>query len=166
MSEYYSTQTSIENRMSAARLLGFVDQDGDDTPDSGALESGFQEARAIIRGALKRDYDTDTIDAWTDTTRPELVGMISDWLCIGVYYVNNPRFQDYANGLYDKALALLDKIREGKMDIYSLDRDTSHVADLIETGRIDSDFDPERELDDMTVRTTWVLPDNRDIEGY
>jgi phage gp36-like protein len=166
MSGYYSTQTSIENRISASRLAGFIDRDGDGSPDSGPLTAGFIEARAIIRGYLKRDYDTDTIDAWTDTTCPEIINMISDWLCIRLYYVNNPRFQEAAQIMYDRAIAMLKEIRNGEMDIYSLDRDTSHIDDLIQTDTINSDFDPERELDDMTVRTTWILPDNRELDNY
>jgi phage gp36-like protein len=166
VSAYYSTQTSIENRISASRLAGFIDRDGDGSPDTGALESAFIEARAIIRGYIKPHYDTDTIDAWTDTTRPELVGLISDWICIWSYYGNNPRFHEIARAMYERAMDMLEKIRSGEMDIYSLDRATSHIDDNIVTGRIDSDFDPERELDDMTVRTTWILPDNRDLENY
>ena len=166
MSAYYSTQTSIENRISALRLAGFLDRDKDGTPDSGALTAGFIEARGIIRAYLKRDYDTDTIDAWTDTTCPELINILSDWLCIRMYYVNNPRFQEAAQIMYDRAVQMLKDIRNGDMDIYGLDRATSHITDAIDTGAIDSDFDPERELDDTTVRTTWILPDNRDLANY
>jgi phage gp36-like protein len=166
MSEYYSTQTSIENRMSASRLLGFVDRDADGSPDSAALEAAFIEARAIIRGYLKRDYDATTIDAWTDTTCPELINVISDWLCIRTIYVNNPRLMEVAQLMYERVMDMLEKIRSGEMDIYGLDRVTSHISTAIDTGRIDSDFDPERELDAMTVRTTWTQPDARELENY
>lgn len=170
MSEYFSTQTSIENLISASRLVGFIDQDGDGSPDAGALESGQKAARGLIRGALKRDYDTDEIDSWSDAeltpSCPELIGYISDCLCVQVYYKYNPQFQAVAKEMYDQALQTLKDIRNGDMDIYELDRATTHLADLIVTERIASDADPERDLDDMTVRTTWVLPDSRDIEGY
>ena len=166
MSEYYSTQTSVETLIMASRLAGFIDQDGDGSPDTSILNAGFKRVRAIIRGYLKPNYDTDTIDAWTDTTCPELIGYISDMLCARIFYGANPRFQEAALSIYDEAIQMLKDIRSGDMDIYSLDRDTSHIADAIDTGRIDSDFDPERELDDMTVRTTWINPDNRDLENY
>ena len=165
MSEYFSTKESVETLIMAHRLAGFIDQDGDGAPDTLILEAGFKRVRSVIRGYIKPVYDTDVIDAWTDTTCPELIGYISDMLCARVFYGANPRFREVALSMYDEALQMLKDIRNGDMDIYSLDRDTSHIADLIETGRTDSDFDPEREQDDMTVRTTWVLPDNRDIEG-
>jgi hypothetical protein len=166
MSEYYSTQTTVGLLISTSRLAGFTDPDKDGTPNTDILEYGFKAARSLIRAYLKRDYNTDTIDAWTDSTCPDFVGFLSDCLCARLFYQKNPRFQEAANSMYDEAVQMLKDIRNGDLDIYGIDRDVTHLDDLIETGSIDSDFDPERELDDMTVRTTWVNPDARDLENY
>ena len=167
---YFSNQTSIEARISASRLLGYIDADGDKTPDPAALASGIKAAYGIIVGYIGREYDSDTIDAWdiddSENLPPALISTISDDLCIHVYYKNNPYFQQGAQAMYDAAVKQLKEIRARELDIYGVERATSYLTDTMETGRIDSDFDPERELDDMTVRTTWILPDNRDIEGY
>ena len=167
---YFSNQSSIEARISASRLLGYIDADGDNTPDAAALASGIKAAYGIITGYIGTCYDSDTIDAWdiddSNNLPPALIGMISDDLCIQIYYQNNPHFQKGAQEMYKAAEALLVKIREEKLDIYGVDRLTSPIASTIETGRIASDFDPERDLDDMTVNPYWLRPDARDLDGY
>jgi hypothetical protein len=166
MSEYYSTQASVEYLITATRLAGFTDGDGDGIPDSDILDYGFAKMKAIILGYLKPQYDQDIMDGWTSTTCPALIGYLSDCLCARLFYRHNPRFQEAANTIYNEAIQMLKDIRAGLMDIYDLDRDVSHLENLITTNRSNSDFDPARDLDDMTVRPTWVLPDNRDLEGY
>jgi phage gp36-like protein len=170
MSAYYSTQATIEARISALRLAGFTDRNADSLPDTAALEAGFKEARGIIRGYIfnyAEGYDYD-ISVWTDTTVPELIQSISDKLCIKMYYSGNPRFQDAAKALYDEAIALLESIRDGKLEIYEIaSTGTADTAEaLIESGRISSEFDPEREYDDMSVKPDWILPDARKLENY
>ena len=95
-----------------------------------------------------------------------LLASISDRLCIRLYYGSNPRFQEQAKKHFEEAIKQLKDIRNGDLDIYELDRAVSHLDDLIVTGRIDSDFDPERDPDDMTVNPSWILPDTRELENY
>ena len=166
---YYSSQASIEARISALRLNGYIDRNADGFPDDEALESGQKEARGLIRGYLKRAYESTVIDAWDidDDTVPDLINAISDQLCIRVFYSSNPRFQESANQAYREAIAQLEMIRDGKIDLYEADRATSYIADALDTGRIDSDFDPEREYNDLTVKPSWVTPpDGRELENY
>lgn len=165
---FFSNQASIEARISASRLAGFIDHDNDTTPDAAALAAGIEAAHGLICSYIGRDYDHDTIDAWdiAADTVPELIAKISDDLCIPIYYAHNPRFQEPAQTMAELAEAMLVKIRNGEMDIYGVDRVTSYINNAIVTGRVPSDFDPERALDDMTVSPYWNRPDARDLEGY
>jgi len=167
MSEYYSTQSSLEARISALRLSGLIDYDDDGSlDDDGALLAGQKMARGLIRGKLEPLYGETEIATWDSDTVPELVGQISDDLCIYQFLLTNPRINP-AN--YDvsviraNALELLDQIAASNISLYGVD---PVVNGENEIGRIPSDFDPERDLDDMTVKTTWILPDNRELSGY
>lgn len=167
MGEYYSTEASVKARISTERLDGLLDYDDDgDIDDDGALLAGQKMARGLIRGKLEPLYGSTVIDTWDSDTVPELIGQISDDLCIYQFLLTNPRIT-LAN--YDistirgNALELLDQIAAGEVTLYG----TAGVVDGVhEVGRIPSDFDPERELDDTTARTTWILPDNRELSGY
>jgi phage gp36-like protein len=160
MSEYYSTQASIEARISSLRLAGYVDRDSDGIPDESALVSGFAYARGLIRGKLAGRYGWTLIGGWDFDSAPELIKSISDDLCIYQYYVSNPRFYEAAERIRTNALELLDALASG--DLYLFEEEAASDA-RIETGRIPSDFDPSRTLDDMSVRVTWILPDARDV---
>lgn len=166
---YFSNQATIEARISALRLAGFIDRNADGNPDPDALLSGQKTAKGLICGYIGRDYDHDTIDAWDieSETVPLVIGSISDDLCIYVYYWSNPNFRESAQRIYDGAVQQLQAIRDGEMDIYEVERVTAYIDDAIVTGRIASDFDPEREYDDMTVNPNWnEPPDSRELDGY
>jgi phage gp36-like protein len=158
-----STQASVEARIGSTRLAGFTDFNADGTPDPATLEAAFLEASAIICGRLEGLYGTTEIDTWDSSTAPQLVRSISDQLCVRQYYVGNPRFQEPAQQAYENALELLEQIATGIITLYD---NPGTVSGIFDVDRIPSDFDPERDEDDMTVRTTWVLPDNRELPGY
>jgi phage gp36-like protein len=163
MSEYFSTQASIEARISSLRLKGFADFDNDDTVDEGTLTAAYKRARGLIRGSLEKVYGQTIIDTWTSDTVPELVGTISDDLCIYQLAIGNPMLMQACQLIRENALADLKMIASGEVSLYGTDGQTT---DEFVVERSNSDFDPERELDDMTVRTTWVMPDVRELENY
>ena len=163
MSEFFSTQQSIEARISSLRLSGYLDRDADGAVDIRALNSGFAFARGYIRGRLEARYGQDQINTWTSSTVPELIQAISDDLCIYQYFQSNPALIAVITPLYEQAVALLDRIANYELSLYGVD---GLVDDECLTERSPSDFDPERDLDDMTVRTTWTLPDERELDGY
>jgi hypothetical protein len=160
---YFSTQSSIEARISALRLKGWIDFDGDDAPDEASLTAAFEFARGLIRGHLESRYGQTEIDTWDSSTRPELVGTISDDLCIYQLLLSNPTLAEASQQLYTNAKDLLAGIASHVISLYGV---TAPVDDEFLTERSPSDFDPERELDDMTTRTTWILPDSRELAGY
>jgi phage gp36-like protein len=169
MSTYYSTQATITARISLLRLAGFTDRNVDGVPDTDAMEAGFKEARGIIRGYIHdycKGYGYD-LSVWTDSTVPELIQAISDKLCIKLYYASNPRFQEIAKTIYDEAIGLLEQIRAGNLDIYEISSTATaeSMTSVSATGRVASDFDPERDYDDLTVNPYWNLPDGREIDN-
>jgi len=115
---------------------------------------------------LKSRYNTDIIDAWTDSTVPEIIGTISDDLCLYQLLISNPKFAQAFQPIYNNARQQLQDIRDGNLDIYEVSRYTDHIDDAIDTGTMDSDFDPERDYDDMTVNPFWILPDARELDNY
>ena len=158
-----STSASVSARIGSLRLAGFTDFNADGTPDTATLNAAFLKVSAIICGRLEGLYGTTEIDTWTAADAPQLIKSISDDMCVREFYVGNPHFQQAAQQMYENALALLEDIATSKITLYD---NPGTVDGIFKVERIPSDFDPERELDDMTVRTTWVLPDARDLPGY
>jgi len=160
---YYSTQASIEARISALRLNGYIDFDGDDSPDEASLTSAYTFARSQIRGRLESKYGADLIDDWDSDTVPDLASTISDDLCIYQIFISNPRFTEIGQTLRTNALDDLDNIADGKINLYNVE---APVVDVYQVERSKSDFDPERDHNKQSVRTTWVLPDTRELPEY
>ena len=124
---YFSNQASIEARISALRLAGFLDRNKDGDPDPAALLSIQRGAKGKITSYICKEYSSDTIDAWdiddVDNQPPLIIGTISDDLCIYLTYWNNPKFQELAITIRDNAIADLERIRNREMDIYEVTRD-------------------------------------------
>ena len=161
--EYFSTQVSIEARISALRLKGYIDFDGDDSPDEASLTRAYKYARGKVRGSLEGRFGQTIIDDWDSDTVPELAGTISDDLCIYQIFISNPRFAEIGQTIRDNALEELESIAKGETSLYGTD---APVDDEFVTTRIKSDYDPERDLDNQSVRVTWVLPDARQLPDY
>lgn len=163
MAEYYSTQATIEARISSFRLTGHIDFDDDDSPDAASLTAAYKFARGLIRGKLEDRFGSTIIDTWDSDTVPELVQIISDDLCIYQIMMSNVKLAPVLQIIYTNAKDMLTEIADGKIGIYGTDGPTD---DEWVTERTPSDYDPERELDDMTARTTWVNSDARELDGY
>lgn len=163
MSEYYSTQSTIEARISSTRLNDYLDGDNDTLADENSLESAFKAARSIIRDRLVNRFGSTVIAAWDSDTVPDTIQRISDDLSIYQIFITNPVFLESMQILRQNALDELDLIAGGAIALYGV---TPETDDLMDTGRIKSDFDPERTLNNQSVRTTWITPDLRELEDY
>lgn len=163
MGEYYSTQATLEARASALRLKGWIDYDNDGVINAETLERAQKFSRGEIRDMLESIVGSDTIDTWTDATVPESVGSISDDLCIWYCTTTNPALAKQVQVLYTEAMKRLKAMADGSRTIYGV---ITAASDSYVTERSPSDADPERELDDMSVRTTWDAPDVRELPGY
>jgi hypothetical protein len=160
----YSTQASIEARISASRLLTLIDYNGDKVPDAAPLAAGIAFAGAYIAGRLKNVFGQTEIDTWTlPDDVPPLIAHISDSLCIWQFAVSKPNLFPDNELILETANEMLDKIASGAI---TLDNITAPVTDHYVTERVKSDFDPERDQDNQSVRTTWITPDSRELPDY
>jgi len=162
----FSTQSSIEARISSTRLATYIDFDKDGTPDAASLASGIAFSGAYVAGRLESRYGQTVIDTWDldqGGTPPDLVGKLSDDLCIWQYAVSKPNLYADNQEIKDNVDDMLDKIANFEISIYGA---SEPVVDEFITERSKSDFDPERDVDNLTVNPNWILPDPRKLEDY
>ena len=116
----WSTQTRIEQRIRAARLKFYADKDRDGTVDPASLTQAFEFADGLCYAYLHH-LGASTITAWTASTVPLLAQKIYEDIALsflaGDALQPNPQIVEN----YKKSLALLEKIRDGKIDL--VDRD-------------------------------------------
>ena len=125
MAEYFSTQATIEARVSNSRLEGWIDFDDDGTVDPGTLEYGQKFARGEIRDKLLNWFGETEIATWDSDTVPESIGAISDDLCVWYFVSTNPALASQlqiAKLLFDDAVQRLNDIAEGKRGVYGVDK--------------------------------------------
>jgi phage gp36-like protein len=79
---YYSTQATIEAKVKALRIKMWGDKNEDGILDTATLTQALAGAKAEILAYIGQRYGTTVTDAWTDTTRPDMIGMISDDLTL------------------------------------------------------------------------------------
>lgn len=87
MSAYYSTQATIEARVKALRIKMWGDKDQDGVLDTATLTQALVAAKVEILSYIGQRYGTTLTNAWTDTTRPDMIGQLSDDLTL--YYLNS-----------------------------------------------------------------------------
>ena len=160
----FSTQTSIEARISATRLKTYTDFDGDGTPDAATIAAGIAFAGAYIAGRLESRYGATEIATWNATTAPDLVKKLSDDLCIYQYSISRPElFPESTAAILDTVNEMLDKIADNRVSLYGVDEATTEIY---VTERSKSDFDPEKLPEDMSVNPYWIRADPRDLPDY
>jgi phage gp36-like protein len=86
MSAYYSTQATIEARVKTLRVKMWGDHNEDGVIDTATLTQALTAAKCEILTYIGQRYGTTLTDTWTDSTRPDLIGMISD--DITLYFLN------------------------------------------------------------------------------
>lgn len=99
-------------------------------------------ADRLIRARLAGIVDTDTIALWiSPATTPELIREISGLLIAAQFYAklvveDEADGSAFAQGLYDRAIGMLDEIRDGNLIIIGINDEE------IETSTIDASFWP------------------------
>lgn len=150
----YSTQTSIESRISAARLVtiaGF----GTGTVNAAALQSAIDFAGSYIAGKLRQTYGKDEIDSWVlPDDVPALVQNISDSLCIFQLFVTRPDlYPEGVESIKTEMDGMLDMIIESPGMLYEVD----YSIPLIDVEAPDSVFDEDDNTSDSyPVERTWL----------
>jgi hypothetical protein len=150
----FSTQASIESRISAARLVtiaGF----GESTVNTAALQSAIDFAWSHIAGRLRPTFGTTEIDTWVlPDDVPKKIANISDSLCIFQLSVIRPDlFPDGVDSILITMNAMLDDIIDNPNILYEVDF-TSPIADV---DSLDSVFDDDDNTSNSyPVDRTWL----------
>jgi len=156
----YSTQTSVEARISATRLTALTDFDGDTIADPATIAAGIAFAGGFIAGKLKQRYGQDTLDLWLlPDDVPPLIAWISDTLCIWDYNINKPGLFPDVESIFNSAHAMLIDLAEGTMDLDDVNIPTGTE---FQTEAATSDFEAGACPQDASVKPTWILPDPRE----
>lgn len=124
--------------------------------DTDIVDLGI-DADRLIRARLAGIVEVDTILLWVDhNSTPEIIRTISGLLIAATFYANLVAEDEadgsaFAQGLYDRAIAMLNEIREGLLTIIGID-DVE-----IETSTIDASFWPNDTTQEpfFTVADQW-----------
>jgi hypothetical protein len=150
----FSTQTSIESRISAARLVtiaGF----GESTVNANALQSAIDFAWSHIAGRLRPTFGTTEIDTWVlPDDVPKKIANISDSLCILQLFVIRPdMFPEGFSETLETLDSMIDEIIDNPNILYEVDF-TSPIADV---DSLDSVFDDDDNTSNSyPVDRTWL----------
>lgn len=109
---YYSTQETIEARIKALRIKMWGDKDGDGVLDSATLTQALTAAKAEILVYIGQRYGTTVTDTWTETTRPDLIGMISDDITLYVLNTGSNVTHPIVVSNYNRAVAFLQRLED------------------------------------------------------
>jgi phage gp36-like protein len=118
MSVYYSSETSIESKVKAARVKLWGDRDRSGTLDVEVLTAALKYAKNLINAYLIKAYGAQ-VSAWDSTTVPPVIADISDDFTL--YYIASgcnamsPQIQKN----YDNSMQTLVMLRDGEISIIS-----------------------------------------------
>lgn len=149
-SDYFSSETTISNRVKAARLKLWGDRNRDDILDPDTLTQGLVFAKAQILASLENRYGSQ-IEEWDITTVPNLLKQVSDALTI--YYIasgTNAVNEVVKDGRTDamqtlSALANYEMSLPDVSDSGSYDTVTAHIESIF-----DNDDTLQDEIDEET----------------
>jgi len=151
MSAYFSTQDSIEAKVSAMRIKGWGDRNGDSALDPTTLAQALVYAKAKILGMVQTRYGAQ-IHEWDSDTVPDILREISDTLTIWYIATGLNSVNDLIKTQYQEALASLKDIREYNMDIPEVSDSDNYMT---VTDTFDSDFDDDDEDDEVTINPVF-----------
>jgi phage gp36-like protein len=144
MSDYFSSQTTIERKVISYRVKLMADKDRDGTADTATLEQAFSSARETIVGYLTQRYGSQ-VDAWTFDTIPVLLKHISDDLVIFELAGGTPKVNPVIQINQEQAIAKLEKLSKYEMSLPGVaDLDDDYIT---KTDTFDSDFEGDAESD-------------------
>ncbi len=117
MSAYYSSQTTIEAKVKALRVTMWGDKDGDGSIDPDTLTAALVEAKGEILAYIDTRYGSTITDAWDSTTRPDMIGTLSDWMTLYHLMSGSNVPHPIIVTKYEEAVAQLLKIADYSMTI-------------------------------------------------
>lgn len=120
MSVYFSTQASVQAKVTALHIQYWLDPDGDDSIDTDALDSGLQAAKNKILAYVEPRYGSSVTDDWDSSTRPDYIGELSDWITLYETLPGGDAEHPVAIRRYNEAIADLEKIRTYELMIPGL----------------------------------------------
>lgn len=149
MSVYYSTQASVQAKVTALDIQYWLDPDGDDSIDTDALTSALEGAKAEILSYVEPRYGATVTDAWDSDTRPNYIGEISDWITLYKTLPGHSAEHPVALRLYQESLTKLEKIRTYELMIPGVDFESGQDNETTRMTYLDcSDADAEAGLCD------------------
>jgi phage gp36-like protein len=146
MSAYYSTQATIEARVKALRIKMWGDKDNDGILDTATLTQALTAAKAEILSYVGQRYGDTVTGAWTDTTRPDMIGMISDDLTLYMLNTGSNVVHPVIIKNREEAIARLQKIADYDINVPGV---------TFESGQ-----------DNTTARQVFVKREEDDIETF
>ena len=121
MSEYYSTEASVQTKVIALDIQYWLDPDGDDVIDSDALNNALSEAKGEILSYVEPRYGSSVVDDWDSDTRPDYIGEISDWITLYKTLPGHSAEHPVALKRYAESLDKLEKIAKYELMIPGVD---------------------------------------------
>ena len=121
MSEYYSTQTSVQAKVAALDIQHWLDPDGDGRINVDALENAMAEAKAEILSYVQKRYGATVTDTWDSDTRPDWIGTVSDWLTLYSTLPGYSAEHPVALRRYDESIAKLQGVSAYQLTIPGVD---------------------------------------------
>lgn len=121
MSEYFSTQASVQAKVTALDIQLWLDPNDTGSIDEDALKSALSGAKGEVLSYVEPRYGSTIVDAWDSTTRPDYIGEISDWITLYKTLPGHSAEHPVALRLYDESMAKLQKVANYELMIPGID---------------------------------------------
>lgn len=124
----------------------------------GEAETLQIDAFRLIRARLASTFSIDILNGWTSPNlTPEIIRQVAGQLIAAKFYANlvaedEADGSEFAQGLYNEAIATLDQIRSGHITVIDVDGDELDNTDLTQTS-----FYPNATADgpSFTIADVW-----------
>jgi len=118
---YYSTQATIETRVKALRIAMWGDKNEDGLIDTLTLTQALMSAKVEILSYIGQRFGATETDTWTEATRPDMIGQLSDDLTL--YYLNTGSNVIHPIILknYENAVKRLEMLRDYEISLPGID---------------------------------------------
>jgi phage gp36-like protein len=145
MSAYYSSETTIKNKVKASRINLYGDKNRDGSIDPDSLTQALIFAKQRILMYVEDRYGSQC-DDWDSTTVPDALKNISDDLTIFYLASGQNEVNPIVLRNYDMAIDLLEKLNEGKLSLPGVSDFESGTETL--TSYSNSIYSNDEDIDD------------------
>ena len=116
MSAYYSSETTIKNKLSASRINMYGDKDRDGELDPETLTQALIYAKQQILMRFETRFGAQCND-WTDVTVPDALRNLSDDLTIYYLATGANAVNEIVKLNYEIAIDMLNEMRDGLLSL-------------------------------------------------